>query len=113
MSKKMNHLENISKLFSKDFVENPLLETFEVGKINLQSGRLVACDPLITNDMKAFVIPFPIGDFPVFVHKERESNCIAYVEIVFSAEEVKNWKLATTEGQNISDLKKTKFLGIL
>ena len=62
----MNHLENISKLFSKDFVENPLLETFEVGKINLQSGRLVACDPLITNDMKPFVIQFPKGDFTVF-----------------------------------------------
>ena len=48
----MSHLENISKLFSKNFVENPMLETFEAGKIHLPSGKLVACDPLITHDMK-------------------------------------------------------------
>jgi hypothetical protein len=32
------------------------LESFEVGKIYLSSGKLVACDPLITNDMKPFSI---------------------------------------------------------
>ena len=96
----MSHLENISKLFSKNFVENPMLETFEAGKIHLPSGKLVACDPLITHDMKEFVIHFPVGDFPVFVHKERDSNCIAYVEIVFSNEHVDSFKMATTEGQH-------------
>ena len=45
-----------------------MLETFEAGKIHLPSGKLVACDPLITHDMKEFVIHFPVGDFPVFVH---------------------------------------------
>ena len=110
-SKIMLHIENIAKLFSKNFVENPLLETFEVGKINLPSGRLVACDPLITNDMKPFVIQFPKGDFTVFVHKERESNCVAYVEIVFNSSEIKDWKLATTEGQNLSDLKEDEIFG--
>lgn len=107
----MEHLENIKKLFSKNFVESPLLETFEVGKITLPSGRLVACDPLITNDMKEFKINFPEGDFPVLVHKERESNCIAYVEIVFNHAEVTDWKLATTEGQNISELKEGEVFG--
>jgi hypothetical protein len=34
----MQHLKNIQKLFSKNFVENPLLETFEVGKLHLSSG---------------------------------------------------------------------------
>lgn len=107
----MEHLENIKKLFSKNFVESPLLETFEVGNIHLPSGRLVACDPLITNDMKEFKINFPEGDFPVLVHKERESNCIAYVEIVFNHSEVTDWKLATTEGQNIEELNKEEVFG--
>ena len=74
-----------------------MLETFEAGKIHLPSGKLVACDPLITHDMKEFVIHFPVGDFPVFVHKERDSNCIAYVEIVFQNEEATTFKMATTE----------------
>lgn len=107
----MEHLENIKKLFSKNFVESPLLETFEVGNIHLPSGRLIACDPLITHDMKEFKINFPEGEFPVLVHKERESNCIAYVEIVFNHSEVTDWKMATTEGQNLEDLKEGEVFG--
>lgn len=107
----MEHLENIKKLFSKNFVENPLIETFEAGKMILPTGRLIACDPLITNDMKEFKIHFPQGEFPVLVHKERDSNCIAYVEVVFGEEEIVEWKLATTEDQNIEELKGEEIFG--
>lgn len=107
----MTHLENIKKLFSKNFIESPLVESFEVGKIYLSSGRLVACDPLITNDMKPFSVEFPKGDFSVLVHKERESNCVAYVEIVFTNAEIADWKLATTEGQNVKDLTDEEVFG--
>ena len=107
----MTHRENIKKLFSKNFVESPLLESFEVGKIYLSSGKLVACDPLITNDMKPFSITFPKGDFSVLLHKERESNCVAYAEIIFSQSEITDWKLATTEGQNIKDLEEGEVFG--
>lgn len=107
----MQHLENIKKLFSKNFVENPLLETFEVGKISLPTGNLVACDPLITNDMKEFKVRFPTGDFPVLLHREKESNCVAYAEIVFGKDEIAEWKMATTEGQNIEELKDDEIFG--
>lgn len=107
----MTHLENIAQLFNKDFVENPLIETFEAGKINLTTGQLVACDPLLTNDMTPFDIAFPKGEFQVLVHKERESNCIAYVEIVFSNLPVSKWELATTADQQISDLKRDEIFG--
>lgn len=107
----MKHLDTIAALFSKKFVENPLIETFDAGKIHLPSGHLIACDPLITNDMKAFKTQLPVGDFPVLVHKERESNCIAYVEIIFSGDEVADWQVATTAGQQLSDLKEGEIFG--
>ncbi len=107
----MKHIENIKKLFSKDFVESPLLESFEIGKIYLSSGKLVACDPLITNDMIPFSTEFPKGDFSVTLHKERESNCVAYAEIIFSHSEIKEWKLATTNGQNIKELADGEIFG--
>ncbi|SDQ74333.1 Protein of unknown function [Chryseobacterium soldanellicola] len=107
----MTHIENIKKLFSKNFVESPLLESFEVGKIYLSSGKLVACDPLITNDMQPFSIDFPKGDFSVLLHKERESNCVAYAEIIFSDSEITEWKLATTAGQNVKDLAEGEVFG--
>lgn len=107
----MTHLNNIQKLFSKNFVESPLLESFDVGKIYLPTGRLVACDPLITNDMQAFSAVFPKGDFSVLLHKERESNCVAYAEIVFSDAEITSWEMATTENQNIKDLAEGEVFG--
>lgn len=107
----MQHIENIKKLFTKNFVENPLIESFEAGKINLPTGKIVACDPLIINDMQPFKINFPTGEFPILVHKEKESNCVAYVEIIFGNDEISEWKLATTEGQNLEDLKGEEIFG--
>lgn len=107
----MKHIENIKQLFSKNFVENPLLESFEVGKLYLSSGKLVACDPLITNDMLPFTTQFPKGSFSVLLHKERESNCVAYAEIIFSNSEISDWKLATTAGQHIKDLEADEVFG--
>lgn len=107
----MQHLDNIKNLFTKNFVENPLLESFDAGIINLPTGRIIACDPLITNDMKEFKINFTQGEFPVLVHKERESNCIAYVEIIFADGEIVEWKLATTEDQNTDELKGEEIFG--
>jgi len=107
----MTHIENIKKLFSKDFVESPLLESFEVGKIYLSSGKLVVCDPLITNDMQPFSVQFPKGDFSVLLHKERESNCVAYAEIIFNNSAVSEWKLATTPGQDLRDLSEGEVFG--
>lgn len=107
----MEHLNNISKLFSKNFVENPNLETFESPDIHLSSGKLIACDPLITNDMLPFEQNFPAGDFPVHIHKEKESNCVAYVEIVFSENEIQQWKIATVKGQDTADLAEGEVFG--
>lgn len=110
----MTHIDNIKKLFSKNFVENPLLETYEVGKIHISSGKIVASDPLISPDHSAFTQEFPKGDFPVLVHKERESNCIAYSEIVFDKNKIaENWKLALCNEQNLKDLKEDEIYGFL
>lgn len=114
LKQKMQHLENIKKLFSKNFVENPLLETYEAGSIHISSGKIVASDPLISPDHSAFTQVFPKGDFPVFIHKERDSNCIAYAEIVFDkTKTAENWTLALCDNQNPKDLKEGEVFGYL
>lgn len=107
----MDHINNIKALFSKSFVENPNLETFEAPSIHLSTGRLVACDPLITKDMPAFETKFPTGDFPVHIYKERESNCVAYVDITFSDKTPVSWQLATVAGQSMADLQNGEVFG--
>jgi hypothetical protein len=107
----MKHLENIQQLFSKNFVENPLIESFDCGEIYLSSGKLLACDPLLTNDMQPFDVLFPKGNFPVIVHQEKENHQIAYVEIVFSNENCISWQMGMTKDQDIQVLKKNEIYG--
>lgn len=107
----MQHIQNISKLFHKDFVEHPLIESFDIGKIYIRSGKIVACDPLTTADMPAFEQIFPTGEFQVILHKEKESNCVAYVEIVFATNTIKQWKMATLAGQNLDELQEDEIFG--
>lgn len=107
----MNHIENIKKHFTKNFVESPLIETFEAGSIEIVTGKLVASDPLITSEMPPFMTEFPKGEFPVLVHKEIESNCIAYVEVVFNNSPITSWQLATSDGQNLEDLQQGEIYG--
>lgn len=107
----MQHIDNISKLFSKNFVESPLLETFEAGKIYLPTGRLVACDPLVSPDMPPFSTAVPVGASAVLVHRERESHCIAYVEIIFRDEEVSAWKMAVRGADRMDELEEGEVFG--
>lgn len=100
----MTPIENIALLFKKDFVEHPLIESYNAGNLHLSSGYIVACDPIITNDMAPFEQKFPKGAHPAIVHKEKESQCIAYIEIIFDKKYPTQWKLATTKGQNIKEL---------
>lgn len=107
----MKHLEKIAELFNKGLSDNILVESFEAEKIHISSGKLVACDPLITNDKEAFTTDFPLGDFPVTIHKEKESNCLAYLEITFSKNNIQSWELAICSDQNIKDLKGEEIFG--
>lgn len=107
----MSHIGNIKKLFSKNFVESPLIETFEAGKLQVTSGHIVVCDPVITPDKSAFRQVFPKGNFSIFVHKERDSNCIAYSEVVFGDDEISNWEMALCDDQNLNDLVEGEIFG--
>lgn len=107
----MNPIQNIAKLFSKSSMEHPSVESYDAGTIHLSTGKMVACDPLTTQDMQPFEMNFPKGDFPVVVHREKDSHCIAYVEVAFSDAMVTAWQLATTKGQDIKDLKSNEIFG--
>ncbi|MHA6697120.1 DUF4241 domain-containing protein [Chryseobacterium sp. A321] len=107
----MEPIENIKKLFSRNFVESPLLETFEAGMLHLPTGELVACDPLITSDMKPFTRRLKSGDYPMLIHKERESSCVAYIELVCADTPVVDWELGLTQGQDPKELASGEIFG--
>lgn len=104
-------IENLHRLFSKNSVESPLLDSFDAGNLLLTSGKLVASDPILTPDKEAFVQELAVGEYPTVVHIESASKKIAYVEIIFNKKNVSHWELARTKGQELSDLQKGEIFG--
>jgi hypothetical protein len=74
-----------------------------IGDINLESGRVIACDPTGMYRQSAFNTRFAIGKFPVQLAIARVENrnveLVGYSRIMFSNEPVVKWEFALKEGQ--------------
>lgn len=72
------------------------LYTKRVGEIDIQSGKLIVCDPALLMEEKPFSTKFPNGKFPVdlAVAKYPNDERIAFSRIVFSEKPVISWKVA-------------------
>jgi hypothetical protein len=75
--------------------------TFELGKINIESGKIIACDPIIMQTGIAFAQNFPIGQFPVqlAMAKMPTDERVAFSRILFSDKAVAKWEFALKPGQ--------------
>lgn len=76
--------------------------TLYMGKIKIESGKIIACDPIVMQDEIAFTQDFPIGQFPVQLAMAKMSNDerVAFSRIVFSDQAVEKWEFALLPGQN-------------
>ena len=76
--------------------------TINIGKIKIETGRLVACDASDMHNNAAFMVNFPKGEFPVELAVVKadpgEAEYIAYTRIVFSNKPVKKWAYALKPG---------------
>jgi len=72
-----------------------------IGKINSQSGKLIACDPIVMHDAQPFSQTFPVGQFPVqlAIAKIDDDQRVAFSRILFSQNGVKKWEFALQEGE--------------
>ncbi len=75
--------------------------TIDLGKIKVESGKIIVCDPLEMHVAKAFPETFPKGEFPVQLAINNDGTInpievIAYCRIKFSNKSVKKWLLAST-----------------
>jgi hypothetical protein len=76
-------------------------QTISIGKIKIESGKIIACDPIIMRESKSFSNIFPIGEFNVqlAIAKIHNNNRVAYSRIVFSNNPVIKWIYATRQGE--------------
>ena len=72
-----------------------------IGKLNVESGKLIACDPIVMHDAKPFSQTFPVGQFPVqlAIAKVNDDERVAFSRISFSDHPVIKWEFALEEAQ--------------
>jgi len=77
--------------------------TTEVGRIKIETGKLIACDASDMHRRVVFTELFPKGEFPVQLAivkgEPGEYEYIAYSRILFSDKPVKKWVYAFSPGE--------------
>ncbi|MES2515472.1 MAG: DUF4241 domain-containing protein [Bacteroidota bacterium] len=76
--------------------------TVNIGKIKIESGHIIACDPSFMQHGKPFTDKFPIGNFDVqlsIANIPVQNNRVAFSRILFSSNPVRKWVYATREGE--------------
>jgi len=77
--------------------------TAEVGKIKIETGKLIACDASDMHRRAVFMETFPKGEFPVQLAivkgEPGENEYVAYTRILFSSKPVKKWAYALSPGE--------------
>jgi hypothetical protein len=74
---------------------------YDLGKIKIESGKIVACDPIVMKDATPFIKVFPKGEFPVHLAMAKiyDYERVAFSRIVFSDKPIVKWEFALLEGQ--------------
>jgi|RhiMetdeSRZDD1v2_1073273.scaffolds.fasta_scaffold11457_3 uncharacterized protein DUF4241 len=98
-----------TKVKYRDF--SYLFYNLDIGKIKIESGKIIACDPIVMHDRTPFTQSFPIGEFPVTLAMAKTNNDerVAFSRILFSANPVEKWEFALHRGQKPIPLKDTSF----
>lgn len=87
--------------------EKALLFGVELDSVDLPTGKLIACDPLHTDEYgKVFTQTFPAGKFPAQAALLALGGAerVAMVRIVFSEEPIAKWAVAVPRGQQAAAL---------
>ncbi|MGO4726463.1 MULTISPECIES: DUF4241 domain-containing protein [unclassified Inquilinus] len=90
------------------------LSGLEIGRLDVPSGRIVACDPFACDGAEAFTRSVPTGTFPVQLAMARlpaGDQRVAFARILFADRPALRWTMALHPGQHPKDLKPGYFFG--
>ncbi len=95
--------------FDNSSIDNTPLKFLNLGVLNLATGSIVSCDPLVclgsTLPLIKTVLP---GKYPVIAciaQTEHSGDRYAIVKLQFSPEKATKWEMALVEGQDVNELK--------
>ena len=75
-------------------------DAVDIGEISIETGKIVACDPIEMRGAKPFLQTFPVGNFPVqlAIVKVNGDERVAFSRICFSDKPVVRWEFAVDSG---------------
>ena len=84
---------------------------YDIGKITIESGKLIACDPIVMRKALPFTQIFPTGEFPVHlaIAKTHNDEIVAFSRIFFSKKPILKWEFALQNGQKPIPLQDSSF----
>ena len=84
-----------------------------IGEITIESGKIIACDPILMHQATPFSQTFPAGKFPVqlAIAKIQMDERIAFSRILFSDKHVASWRYALHKGEKDMSIFDTTFYG--
>jgi hypothetical protein len=91
-----------------------VLRVKPAGDLSVTSGRVVACDPLVSPDVEPFDRRVPDGTFPVLLsvaHFEDDDRRVAGAMLRFAERPVASWVLALRPGEEASLLDEGEVFG--
>jgi len=84
------------------------IELLEIGDLNLPTGKIVVCDPLVYSELIPFTKTVKPGKYPmkIYVAKTKDlGDRYALAELEITNKKATKWVLALTEKDNIKELK--------
>jgi hypothetical protein len=104
-----------NQFFENSEIDNIAINLLKLGDLNLSTGKIVACDPLVGLwNTKSFSKSISTGIYPVTVaiaKMEESGDRYAVVKLEFSAKKASKWELAISDDDDISQLKDDEYLG--
>lgn len=111
------HLSSVDYniVFENKVVDGDSVQVLEIGQLEVPSGQIVVCDPLVVPDMLPLNKKVPPGRYPIIIYiaQTKESgDRYAIAKLEFNTKKADKWVLAVTDSQDVSLLKgKEEFFG--
>jgi hypothetical protein len=103
-------LVDYNQFFENKAVDDTPLELLNLGELNISTGQIIACDPLVClYDTAPFTKTVQPGKYPVIAciaKTENSGDRYAVVKLEFSKDRATQWQMAVTEHQDIKELNK-------
>ncbi|AYL95808.1 DUF4241 domain-containing protein [Mucilaginibacter celer] len=97
-----------NRVFDNTVIDGIPVERLDIGLLNVPTGQIIVCDPLVFSDAQPFTKTVAPGKYPVTIYIAKTPDAgdryaVACLEIKPGRAE--KWVLALTKGQDTSQLK--------